>query len=271
MLKRGIRGHDVRAVNLSETAKKMQDLGIEYVQLVLEKSIKGFAYGQYSDEYARQIKDQLGDRKIAVLGSYINPSSPDDDTLRGEIAKFKEKIKYAKVLNPIAVGTETGKYIPEKTHTEEAYLRVRESIRQIVKEAEAKGVNVGIEGVHLFVIDTPKIMKRLVDDIGSDRLKVIFDPCNYINIDNYQKQDEMICELFDLLHDRVVCLHLKDFNVADGRIVGARVGEGLLNYPLIFKKMREYSLDLPCICENVNEELALAAFEGLDRIRDEII
>ena len=52
MLKRGIRGHDVEAVGLSNISKKMQDEGIEYIQLVLEKSIDGFAFGQYSESYA---------------------------------------------------------------------------------------------------------------------------------------------------------------------------------------------------------------------------
>ncbi len=261
MLKRGIRGHDVRAEGLSKTAEKMGEYGIDYIQLVLEKSIEGFGYGQYSEEYAEKIKTMLGDKKIAILGSYINASSPDDEVLKYEIARFFEKIKYAKTLKPIAVGTETGIYIEGKTHTEEAYLRLRETVRTLVKEGERQGVNVAVEGVHLLVIDTPAIMKRLVDEINSPNLKVIFDPVNYININNYEKQDEIITEFFDKLHDRVVCIHVKDFIADGGRVRDTEVGKGLLNYGLIFEKLKEYNLNIPFIAEGFNEEKAKTVFD----------
>ena len=58
-------------------------------------------------------------------------------------------------------------------------------MREIVKEAERYNVNIGIEGVHCFVINTPQKMKRLIDDLDSDNVKVIFDPVNYLNINNY--------------------------------------------------------------------------------------
>ena len=61
-------------------------------------------------EFAVSLKNQLNETKIAVLGSYINPSNSNDTELDNDIAKFKEKIKYASILNPIVVGTETGIY-----------------------------------------------------------------------------------------------------------------------------------------------------------------
>ena len=264
MLKRGIRGHDVRESTLESVCGKMKDIGLEYIQLVLEKSISGFGYGQYSEEYAKEIKRLLGDRKIAILGSYINASTPDDELLKYEIARFKEKILYAKTLNPIAVGTETGIYKEGLTHTEEAYLRLRDTIRELVKEGEKQGVNVAVEGVHLLVINTPTLMKRLADDMNSDYFKVIFDPVNYINIDNYQNQDDMICELFDTLHDKLVAIHVKDFVVEDGRMKSAKPGEGLLNFDLIFKKVKEYGLDIPFITEDISEETSVEVFKAFE-------
>ncbi len=264
MLKRGIRGHDVSAASLAEAALRMKELGIEYIQLVIEKSIEGFGYGQYSQEHAEKIKSYLGDRKIAVLGSYINPSNPDDEALRYDINRFKEKIQYAKTLSPIVVGTETGIYKAGLTHTEEAYARVLSTVRELVAEGEREGVCIGIEGVYLFVIDTPKMMRRLIDDVNSDNLKVIFDPVNYINADNYMNQDEMIRDTFDLLHDKLVCIHVKDFNVVDGEMVYLPAGEGILNYELIFEKMREYNLSLPLITEDVRDERAVKILDSLE-------
>ena len=268
MLKRGIRGHDVLASGLSKISEKMEKENIEYVQLVLEKSIDGFGFGNYTREYAEEIKRELGTRKIAVLGSYINPSNPDEAALEYDKARTLEKIKYASVLNPIVVGTETGRYKEGETHTEAAYQRVLSTVKYLVSEAEKYGVCIGIEGVHLFVIDTPEIMKRLIDDVGSPALKVIFDPVNLINAENYQNQDEIIEKTFDLLYDRLVCVHVKDFTLIDGEFRNMRVGGegGMLNFPLIVKKMKEYGLDLPFITEEISDEAALSVFEKLEAL-----
>lgn len=265
-MKKGIRGHDIRAKGLENICALAKEKEIEYLQLVLEKSIDGFAMGDFTEEYAGDIKKQLGDTKIAILGSYINPSNPDDAGLRTDIEKFKEKIKYARILNPIAVGTETGTYIEGLTDTEDAYQRVLSTMKKIVREAESQGVNVGIEGVHCFVINTPQKMKQLVDDLDSNNVKVIFDPVNYLNICNYEKQDEMINDMFELFSDKICVLHAKDFIVENGEFKFEKTMEGMLNYQLIFKKLKEHNLDIPVICEEINEDEAKIAFEKLKKI-----
>ena len=110
----------------------------------MEKSIDGFKTGNFTNAYALNIKNKLSGTKIAILGSYINPSNPNDDELTFDIDKSKEKIKYANVLNPIAVGTETGIYKEGLTDSEEAYQRVLETMKEIVSEAEKYGVNIGM-------------------------------------------------------------------------------------------------------------------------------
>ena len=243
-MKRGIRGHDVSEKGLSGISKKCRENNIDYLQLVLEKSIEGFESGKFSDEYAGLIKEELGDIGIAVLGSYINPSNPILPELGKDIAKFKEKIRYAGILKPMVVGTETGIY----------------------KEAEKNDVNIGVEGVHCFVINTPKKMKRLIDDLDSDNVKVIFDPVNLLNSENYHRQNEIIEEAFSLLADRICVVHAKDFTVADGIFRIVKPTEGQLNYALIFQKLKEHDLDIPIICEEIDEKSAAAAFCEMERL-----
>lgn len=265
-MKKGIRGHDVRATGLKNIDKMCKESGIEYIQLVLEKSIEDFPQGAYSPEYAQSIKEELPNTKIAILGSYINPSDPDEKTLRASIEMFKEKIKYATVLKPIAVGTETGTYINGKTHTEEAYRYLLTTVKELVAEGEKYGVDIAIEGVHVFVINTPEIMARLVKDVNSENIKVIFDPCNLITMENYKEQDEIIKNMFDLVGNKIVAIHAKDFLVKDGEMLRANPGEGMLNYKLIFEKMKEYNLDIPVICEGYNEVEAREAFIKLESL-----
>ena len=265
-MKKGIRGHDVQASGLKNVCRKCAENDLEYLQLVLEKSIEGFGFGNFSKEYAEDIKTELGDMKVAVLGSYINPSNPDDEALAGDIQKFKEKIKYASVLEPIVVGTETGMYKSGQTDSEEAYLRVLGTLKELAEEARKYGVRVGIEGVHCFVINTPQKMKRLIDDLDSDNVKVIFDPVNYLNINNYKRQREIINDAFDLLSDKICVIHAKDFAVENGEFKAARPAEGMLDYRLIFRRLNGIKADIPVICEEINEKEAAAAFEKLSEI-----
>ena len=265
-MKRGIRGHDIRAEGLINISLSAKEHNIGYLQLVLEKSINGFAKGDFTKEYAIDLKNQLNNTKIAILGSYINPSNPNDAELCFDIEKFKEKIKYASILKPIAVGTETGIYKEGMTASEEAYQRVFETMKEIVCEAEKYGVNIGIEGVHCFVINTPQKMKRLIDDLDSDKVKVIFDPVNYLNINNYRNQNEMINDIFSLMYDKICVLHAKDFVIENGEFKMVKPIEGMLNYKLIFEKMKEYNLDIPIICEEINEDEASVAFERLEKL-----
>ena len=82
-----------------------------------------------------------------------------------------------------------------------------------------------------------------------------------------KSRDEMIKDAFDLLSDRICAIHAKDFIVEDGRLKGTKITEGMLNYNLIFEKMREYNVDVPIICEGMNEEDSCIAYEKLECIR----
>ena len=109
-------------------------------------------------------------------------------------------------------------------------------------------------------------MKRLVDDLDSNNVKVICDPVNYLNINNYEKQDEMINDMLELFSDKICVLHAKDFIVENGEFKFEKPMEGMLNYQLIFKKLKEHNLDIPVICEEINEDEAKIAFEKLKKI-----
>ena len=55
-MKKGIRGHDIRAKGLENICALAKEKDIEYLQLVLEKSIDGFAMGDFTEKYAWDIK-----------------------------------------------------------------------------------------------------------------------------------------------------------------------------------------------------------------------
>lgn len=270
-MKKGIRGHDVSAQGLADVVKRCRELQFFELQLVLEKSDPDFVFGRFSEEYARELKRNLDGMHIAVLGSYINPSASNEAELKAGMEKFKEKILYAQILKPDVVGTETGFYgnnmSEEANNTEEAYQHLLKNMKELVLYAEKHNVTVGIEGVHCFVINTPQRMNRIVRELNSEYVKVIFDPANYLNINNYKEQDKMINDMFALLSDKIAVMHAKDFVVENASLKPTRLGEGLLNYKLIFENMKKYNMDIPIISEEMPDEEAAAGFKRLEKMQ----
>jgi len=265
-MKTGIRAHDITATGIENISDESKEYGIEYLQLVLERSIDGFATGNYTEEYAASIKKELKGSKIAVLGSYVNLSNPNSQELEVELCKFKEKIKYATILNPIVVGSETGVYINGKTNSEEAYQYLLKNVKELVAFAEKNNASVGIEGVHCFVINSPKMMKRLVDDVNSDNLKLIFDPVNLLNAENYINQREIIDEAFSLFADKIAVIHIKDFVIENGGLKTVVPFSGNFDFENLMKNVAKYNLDIPFICEEIDEKQAKETFEKLAKL-----
>lgn len=259
----GIRCHDVVHNNLEDLSASIQEKNLKSVHFALKKVKTGFDINKTHitpgmAKHIRSIFDKH-DISIGILGCYINLAHPDDFELNILLNKFKEYIRFARDFGCSLIGTETGAlnkeyvYGPEN-NTEEAFLRTLNSIRLLVEEAEKFGVIVAIEGVAKHVINTPEKMKRVLDNIDSNNLQVIFDPVNYMTSDNYKDQDELIRKSFELFGDRIVAVHAKDFVCEDNEIKLAPIGKGLLNYELLISLIKEKNPYIDIFLESIKPE-----------------
>jgi L-ribulose-5-phosphate 3-epimerase len=129
-----------------------------------------------------------------------------------------------------------------------------ESVRELVAEAEKFGVIVGIEGGINHPIHTPERMRRLLDSVPSNNLQVIFDPANFISLNNYQNQEAVFQEAFDLFSDRIVIMHAKDLMIEDHTIKFVPVGKGILNYHFLLKLVKDKKPYLNILLEEAKEQ-----------------
>jgi sugar phosphate isomerase/epimerase len=195
---------------------------------------------------------------VSILGCYINLAHPEDEELNKLLDSFKEHIRFARDFGCSIVGTETGAlnkeyvYTPQN-NTEKAFQRTLNSIKILVEEAEKFGVFVAIEGVAKHVINTPERMKRVIDNVQSNNLQVIFDPVNLIDESNYHKQDDIIRSSFELFGDRIVAIHAKDYVYEDGKIKLATIGRGQFNYPLLLSLIKERKPYIDVLLENTTQ------------------
>ena len=178
----GMRGHDFDTNTLDALCEKCKEYGVGGVQLVLLRSLADFKKGNFTPEYAKSIGDKLRENgiRVPILGCYINPSDANEESLNESLDYFIENLHYAKYIGAEMVGLETCRFSDddEINNSEETYQYLLKNMKKLVSAAEEIGVNVGIEGVHFHVINTPTKMKRLVDDLNSPNVRVIFDPVN---------------------------------------------------------------------------------------------
>jgi len=259
----GIRGHDIGHYKLDKIAQIMSEKNLKSIQFVMKKIIKEFEVtkGSMTPGMAEHINRTLKkyDINISILGCYINLANPNDSELNELLDTFKEHIRFAKYLGCSIIGTETGalnrEYMyTEKNNTEEAFQRSLNSIKILVEEAEKFGVIVGIEGVTKHVMNTPERLKRALDSVKSNNLQVIFDPINFIDESNYDKQDDIIKKSFDLFGDKIMIIHAKDFVYEDGKVKQVSIGKGQFNYKLLLSLIKEKKPYIDIILEDTIPE-----------------
>lgn len=258
----GIRAHDIDDPSIENVVNIIANKGLCSVQLALGKSLKDInsELGSLSPGFAQKIRRVFDkqDIQIAVLGCYFNMIHPDRAERRKGMERFKEHLRFARDFGCSIVGTETGNVQAEIVYTEEnfteqPFLEVVESVKELVEEAERFGVIVGIEGGINHPIHTPERMKRLLDLVPSNNLQVIYDPANFISMDNYLDQEGVIQEAFELFGDRMVILHAKDFIIEDEQIKIVPVGQGLLNYDFLLHLLKKKKPLINILMESTQE------------------
>lgn len=259
-LRFGVRGHDFDAAGFTDLSIKCAELGVENIQLAIGKSFPDFKKGLFTPAYARKMKSilDMNNVHVSVLGAYVRSVHFDTEQRFNEIDYFIEQLKYAKFLDADMVGLETTfvgeKNLRAQNQTESAYRFCLESMSILVEAAEKLGVMVGIEGVEQHIVNTPQKMARLVNDLASPNVGIIFDPVNYINTSNYTKQADIMKEQFELLGDLTYAIHIKDFNVTDNKFNWLLAGDGIFDFDTLFSLVKQYKREIPMIFEGVNED-----------------
>jgi L-ribulose-5-phosphate 3-epimerase len=255
----GVRAHDFGKLPIDELAAQIAGHGLTCIQLAPPKALAGFDSdaGRLSPGFAVHVRESFRRHgiHIAVLGCYINLGDPDDARQRPSLDRFKEYLRFARDFGCSVVGTETGSVNADfswhpDNHGEAAFQTVLARVRGLVREAEKFGVFVGIEGVERLVISSPRRLRRLLDEVDSPNLQVIFDPVNLLCAKNHDRQDEITEEALALLGDRIAIVHAKDFKMNGDKFEEAPAGEGALHHPRIMRWLKEHKPGINVLLEN---------------------
>jgi len=143
--------------------------------------------------------------------------------------------------------------------TPEAWREMTASMAVAVEAAEAAGIDLGIEPELANVVSSAEAARRLIDEMGSSRLRIVLDAANLFETATPAAQRDVVSRAIDLLADRIVMAHAKD-RTAEGDFVAA--GEGILDYRHYLGALRRAGFDGPLVTHGLDaaEARGIAAF-----------
>ena len=279
MIQLGLRLHDAEKLPVEKLLPLVRQKGFICSHLALSKLFKDLPCtpAALTPGYANFLKRVFvaNGIDIAVIGNYLNLLHPDEEYLRDAEEKYYAHIRFASLLGCGMVGTETGapnreyKFCPECRKDETLSLFIKR-LKPIVRCAEEFGVIFAIEPVARHSVYDPKSCRRVLDEIGSHNLQVLFDPVNMLDLDNVDHRDELFQEAIELLGKDIAMVHLKDFvRVNEGyglKSVGAGTGE--MDYSAIMKYLKKEKPFIYATLENTTPENAAACRQAMQDAYD---
>ena len=142
--------------------------------------------------------------------------------------------------------------------TPEAWNDPLDSLRKAVVFAQEHGVTLAFEPEVSNVVDSARRARQLLDEVGSDSLKVVMDGANVFHSGELPRMAEILEEAFELIGADVVLAHAKDLD-RDGEAGQLAAGTGLLDYGLYLQLLNSLEPDIPLILHGLTEDQVAAS------------
>ncbi|KIS03859.1 sugar phosphate isomerase/epimerase family protein [Paucilactobacillus wasatchensis] len=276
-LRLGLRSHDVSEHSLTHLLAVLKQYGLTNVQFAPFKFLPGDFVNQtnmLTPGLMTAIQDKFvaANAHISVLGCYVNIVDNDVEQRQRNVNSFKDSLALARYVGGPIVATETGSLsdngYTEANFTETAYQRVLASVKQMAYYAEKYGAIMAIEAGINHPIYNNQIQKRLLDEVDSPNVKIIYDLTNILTPENLNDQGAILAEAEKLFKDDIFEFHIKDFVFDHGEKKTVPFGEGVLDaerYIKFISKLKPYS---DCILEGLKEDRLEQSLNFINQIDD---
>lgn len=186
-------------------------------------------------------RQQAGIEIAALAGTY-NMIDPDREARELHHARLRNLIPVAAELNipliTLCTGTRNAASMwrahPDN-QADSAWFDLVSALHPLLDDAARYGVSLGIEPEPANVINNASRARLLIDELGSDQLRIVFDPANIVAGDQSRPHADVLSDAFDLLGDRISLAHAKDLDAA-GEFCAA--GTGVVPWGLYGERLR---------------------------------
>ncbi|WP_416151634.1 sugar phosphate isomerase/epimerase family protein [Salipaludibacillus sp. HK11] len=266
----GVLAHLVGKMPYRDLAAKIGDFGFDHVQLALWKAVDDHDFskpGLLTPGFAKQIGEEFDKNgvSISVLACYLHLYERDEVVRKENLDRFKELIRHAKFMGAPMVAAEVGK--PNVPVEDKDWKTLVHSIQELAEEAEKWGVYLGLEAANGHLVGTAIELKLLLDEVPSSNIGVVLDPGNLMDEKNFQNQDQVIEEAFELLGSRIIAAHAKDRKWNGSQLDVLPAGQGTMNYMKYLELLEKYKPYAPIIMEECKQEELLGSKTFIENIQ----
>lgn len=120
--------------------------------------------------------------------------------------------------------------------SQESWRKLSHSLAELLSIAEAHGMTLGIEPEQGNVINSAAKARRLLDEMDSPALKIVFDGANLLDRSADRSQADVFAEAFDVLGPDIGLVHAKEVRWGDESAPHA-LGAGDLNWNAYFDEI----------------------------------
>ncbi|MBZ2184198.1 MAG: sugar phosphate isomerase/epimerase [Bryobacter sp.] len=193
--------------------------------------------------------------RFASLQGTFNMCHPDPAQRQSGLARLRILTRaFPRTPIHICTGTRNDKSMwrphPDNT-TSEAWRDMAACIREATQIAAQSGCVLAFEPEVNNIVNSAAKARRLLDEIASPYLKVTLDPANLFPAGALPRMKEILEEAFSLLGKDIALAHAKDLD-HDGDAGHKAAGEGLLDYDLYLRLLRQYRFSGPLLLHGLS-------------------
>jgi sugar phosphate isomerase/epimerase len=155
----------------------------------------------------------------------------------------------------------------EDNGSREAWASMRGELDFALELVERHRVSLGVEPEPGNVVTDARVARRLLDETGHPRLKIVLDAANLLPPESQDRQREVVAEAVDLLGADLALVHTKDVGPA-GEAVAA--GRGVVDFHNFLKRILSTSYRGPLVSHNFPEQDAVHVSGFLRRVLEEV-
>jgi len=216
---------------------------------------------------ALRIRAELEDRSLfmAAISGTCNLIHPDLAQRAQCLGRLQTMIAACRELGTSVVTLCTGTRDPAdmwRAHPDnsspEAWHDLVLSLAALLPAAESQAITLGVEPEPANVIDSAQRALRLLQEMKSPSMKIVFDAANLLAPHDLARQHQILSEAFDLLGPDIVLAHAKDLksqgqSELEQRSTTVAAGQGKLDYLHFLSLLEKADFTGPLILHSLAE------------------
>lgn len=224
----------VPGMDIAEAIKLFAGLGLDGIEIVAQEGTP-FNINLPDEEIDRIIRVSKENKlPIVTLTPYFwSINSDNEQERRDNIDGLIKAVRLAKKMGARFVRSYGGKD-NVKGSEEEKFRRSLDALKEAGKVALEEGITIIVENHPGTMTRTGAATAELVKAVGMDSVKALYDPCNVLNDTN----EDWLTTL-QVQKDLIGYIHCKDYRICGGQRNACCVGEGVVPWLEIMRRLPE--------------------------------